>query len=107
MRNGDAGNRAGTPDYSSGGRGRNPQGPVAGASNLTAKRDNSCQKIQKLMETVVERENMVKALRQVEANNGSAGVEGVFVQALRTCLWHAVRASKKSCLKADISRNRS
>ena len=86
MRNGDAGNRAGTPDYSSGSRGRNPQGPVAGASNLTAKRDDSCQKIQKLMETVVERENMVKALCRVEANKGSAGVDGVSVQALRACL---------------------
>ncbi len=86
MRNGDAGNRAGMPDYSSGSRGRNPQGPVAGASNLTAKRDDSCQKIQKLMETVVERGNMVKALCQVEANKGSAGVDGVSVQALRACL---------------------
>ena len=86
MRNGDAGNRAGMPDYSSGSRGRNPQGPVAGASNLTAKRDDSCRKIQKLMEAVVERENMLKALRQVEANKGSAGVDGVSVQALRACL---------------------
>jgi RNA-directed DNA polymerase len=86
MRNGDAGNRAGMPDYSSGGRGRNPQGPVVGASNLTAKREDSCWKTQKLMEAVVERENMVKALRQVEANKGSAGVDGVSVQALRASL---------------------
>jgi RNA-directed DNA polymerase len=38
------------------------------------------------MEAVVERENMVKALRQVEANKGSAGVDGVCVQALRASL---------------------
>ena len=86
MRNGDAGNRAGMPDYSSGSRGRNPQVPVAGASNLTAKRDDSCRKTEKLMEAVVERENTVKALRQVEANKGSAGVDGLSVQALRACL---------------------
>jgi RNA-directed DNA polymerase len=86
MRSGDAGNRAEMPDYSSGGRGRNPQGPVAGASNLTAKRDYSCQKVQKLMEAVVERENMFKALRQVESNKGSAGVDGVSVAALRANL---------------------
>jgi len=86
MRNGDAGNRAGMPGYSSGSRGRNPQGPVAGASNLTAKRDDSCRKTQKLMEAVVERENMVRALHQVEANKGAAGVDGVSVQALRDCL---------------------
>ena len=83
MRNGDSGNRAEMPDYSSGERGRNPQGPVVGASNLTAKRDDSCRKIQKLMEAVVERENMFRALRQVEANKGSSGVDGLPVQALR------------------------
>jgi RNA-directed DNA polymerase len=38
------------------------------------------------MEAVVERENMVKALHQVERNKGSAGVDGVSVQALRACL---------------------
>jgi len=38
------------------------------------------------MEAVVERENMFGALRQVEANKGSAGVDGVSVDALRACL---------------------
>lgn len=86
MRNGDAGNRAGMPGYSSGRSGRNPQGLVAGASSLTAIRENSRQKIQTLMEAVVEGENMFRALRRVEANKGSAGVDGVSVQALRACL---------------------
>ncbi len=94
MRNGDAGNRAGMPDYSSGSSGPNPQGPVAGASSLTAIRDDSRQKTQKLMEAVVEGENMFKALRQVEGNKGAAGVDGVSVQALRACLrghWPRIR----------------
>ena len=94
MRNGDAGNRAGMPGYSSGSSGRNPQGPVVGASSLTAKRENSRQKIQNLMEAVVERENMSRALRRVEANKGSAGEDGVSVQALRGCLcehWPRIR----------------
>lgn len=86
MGNGDAGNRAGMPDYSSGERGRNPQGPVAGASSLTAKREDSRQKTQNLMEVVVERENMFKALRRVETNKGSAGVDGVSVANLRASL---------------------
>lgn len=86
MRNGDAGNRAGMPDYSSGSSGRNPQGPVAGASSPTARRENSRQKIQKLMEAVVERENMFKALRQVEANKGCGGVDRVSVEDLRATL---------------------
>jgi RNA-directed DNA polymerase len=38
------------------------------------------------MEAVVERENMVKALRQVMANKGCAGVDGVSVEALRVSL---------------------
>ena len=36
-------------------------------------------RLKQLMEAVVERENMFKALRQVEANKGSAGVDGVSV----------------------------
>jgi RNA-directed DNA polymerase len=46
------------------------------------------------MEAVVERENMFKALHQVEANKGSAGVDGVSVQAMRACLrehWPRIR----------------
>jgi RNA-directed DNA polymerase len=95
MRNGDAGNRAGTPDDSSGRRGRNPQEPVAGASSLTAKKEHSRQTVEQLMEAVVERENMVKALRRVMANKGSAGVDGVTVDALRVSLhehWPRVKA---------------
>ena len=86
MRNGDAANRAGMPGYSSGSSGRNPQEPVAGASNLTARKEHSSQKTMQLMEAVVEGENMLKALRQVEANKGSAGVDGVSVSALRASL---------------------
>jgi len=46
------------------------------------------------MEAVVERENMIKALRRVEANKGSAGVDGVSVDALRAKLrqhWPRIR----------------
>lgn len=75
MNSGDAGNQAEMSDYSSGWRGRNPQGPVAGASSLTAKKDNSCRKVQKLMKAVVEREDMFRALRQVEVNKGPAGID--------------------------------
>ncbi|ABK18873.1 group II intron reverse transcriptase/maturase [Syntrophobacter fumaroxidans] len=86
MRNGDADSRTGTPGTSSGGSGGNPQGPVACASSLAARRDDSRQRTMQLMEAVVERENMFGALRQVEANKGSAGVDGVSVDALRACL---------------------
>lgn len=83
MSSGDAENRVGMPGYSSGNSGRNPRGPVAGASSLTARKEYTRQENQNLIETVVERENMFKALRQVETNKGSAGVDGVTVDALR------------------------
>lgn len=86
MSNGDAGSRTEMPGTSSAESGRNPQWPVAGASRPTAIRDNSRQKHQRLMEAVVERENMFKALRQVETNKGSAGVDGMSVCALRASL---------------------
>src|ERR1039458_1661811 len=68
------------------GSGRNPQGLAGCASSLTARIENSNQKTSQLMEAVVERENMFKALRQVEANKGSAGFDGVCVDALRANL---------------------
>jgi RNA-directed DNA polymerase len=86
MRNGDADSRTETAGTSSGGSGRNPQGPVACASSLTARKDASRRKTMQLMEAVVERENMFRALHQVEANKGSAGVDEVTVDALRACL---------------------
>ena len=86
MRNEDAGKRAEMPGNSSGSSGRNPQGPVAGASSFTARKEHSRQDDRKLMEAVVERENMIKALRQVEANKGAAGVDGVSISALRASL---------------------
>ena len=86
MRRGDAGSRTEMFGISSGGSGRNPQDPVVCASSLTAIRDDSRQKSRQLMEEVVERENMFKALRRVEANKGSAGMDGISVGALRAYL---------------------
>jgi RNA-directed DNA polymerase len=91
---GDADSRTEMCGISSGGSGRNPQGPVACASSLTATRDNSSQKIQNLMEAVVERENMFKALRRVKANKGCAGIDRIAVEALEANLrqhWPRIR----------------
>lgn len=91
---GDADSRAEMSGISSEGSGRNPRGPVACASSLTARREASRQKTEGLMEAVVERENMLKALRQVEANKGSPGVDGVTVEDLRSHLcehWPRIR----------------
>jgi RNA-directed DNA polymerase len=52
-----------------------------------------------LMEAVVERENMFRALRRVEANKGSAGVDGVTVDVLRACLREHWRRIKEELLE--------
>ena len=49
---------------------------------------------EQLMERVLERENVVPALKRVEQNKGSAGVDGMKVEELRPFLkenWPAIR----------------
>jgi RNA-directed DNA polymerase len=65
------------------GSGRNLQEKGAGASNISAKKEHSFQENQRLMEAVVERENMKRAYHRVCANKGSAGVDGMPVEALQ------------------------
>jgi RNA-directed DNA polymerase len=69
-----------------GGRGRNSRWPKRGASNSTARRENSPLKDRQLMEAVVARENMVKALHRVERNEGAPGVDEMSVDELRPYL---------------------
>jgi len=57
-----------------------------GASRFTARTDNSCPQTKQMIEAVVERENMMAALRRVEANKGSAGVDKMTVESLRPYL---------------------
>ena len=65
------------------GSGRNPRVYPEGASNPPARRENSNPLGAKpLMESVVERENMVRALRQVKANKGAPGVDDMPVESL-------------------------
>lgn len=67
--------------------GRNSRGAEPGASvKVTATRDNPCPEDVQLMEKIVERENMAKALRRVEKNEGAAGVDEMTVAELRTYL---------------------
>lgn len=51
---------------------------------------------EQLMERVLERDNLLRALRQVERNGGSPGIDGMTVEELRPWLrehWPAVRAA--------------
>ena len=64
------------------GSGRNPQEYGDGASNGTAGKEHSHPEAERLMEEVVERENMLRAYRRVVANRGAAGVDRMEVDEL-------------------------
>jgi RNA-directed DNA polymerase len=65
------------------GRGRHPREDHTGASSGTARRDTDYPEQSQVMEAVVGRENMLMALRRVEANQGAAGADGMSVAGLR------------------------
>jgi len=65
---------------------RNRRDNGDGASRFTARTDNSSPQTMQMIEAVVERENMIAALRRVEANKGSAGVDKMTVESLRPYL---------------------
>ena len=62
MTRGDADRWAEKPGAASLGSGRNPREGEVGASRVTARLENSKPETKRLMEAVVERENMVQAL---------------------------------------------
>ena len=76
-------------------RGEAPRADVRGTELPTAKREpESPADDQRLMEEVCSRENLWKALRQVQSNKGSPGVDGMTVRQLPDYLkehWPALR----------------
>src|ERR1051325_378585 len=71
------------PKFRGGSSGRNPRDKPVKASSTTAMRGNTHPSTMQLMEAVVERSNMTLALRRVESNAGSAGVDAMEVGELR------------------------
>ena len=71
---------------SAGGKGRNPRLPDEGASKSTASREASEPREQQLMEEVLTKENMTRAMKRVEQNQGAAGIDNMTVGELRTYL---------------------
>jgi len=86
MESADADRQAEMPVTAPDGSRQNRRGYGDGASRLTAMTDNSCPQTMQMVEAVVERENMIAALRRVEANKGSAGVDQMTVESLRPYL---------------------
>ena len=68
---------------SAGGKGRNPRGTDTGASKSTASREYSDPREQQLMQEVLTKENMTKAMKRVEQNQGAAGVDDMTVDELK------------------------
>jgi len=65
-----------------------------GVSNVTAGKEVTGPGTTQLMEAVVERSNMLRALHRVERNKGAAGVDGMTVDELRLHLreqWPAIK----------------
>ena len=86
--------RGESPLSCSEGRGRNSRGTETGASNFTAIQDNSDPRVNQLMEEVLSKENMTKAVKRVEANKGAAGVDEMTVSELKGYLkqeWPRIR----------------
>jgi RNA-directed DNA polymerase len=71
------------PKFPGGSSGRNLRDKPVKASSTTAMRGNTHPSTMQLMEAVVERSNMTWALRRVESNAGSAGVDAMEVRELR------------------------
>ena len=65
------------------GSGRNPQEHGLGASNITATKEQLPSDTSQLMEVVVENKNVSLALKRVEKNKGSAGIDNMPVKTLR------------------------
>lgn len=76
-------------------RGRKSRGQALGASNITAGPPRSRPEAdERLMETILSRENMMAALRRVVANKGAPGIDKMSVEQLKPYLlehWPRIR----------------
>ncbi len=80
--------------------GRKSRGYEAGASSSAAMRETVRIESEHLMETVVARENMVRAYEQVKRNKGAAGVDGITVEQLMPYLREHWAKIKEKLLEA-------
>ena len=79
-------NRAEMPDSIPESSGRNLQGYGDGAPSVTARKGTFCQGTERVMEAMVERENMLCAYKRVVGNKGAAGVDAMSVEELKAYL---------------------
>jgi RNA-directed DNA polymerase len=84
--------------FSSKGSGRNPQGMPIEASSITVTKDNSNLDQTQLIEKVIERSNLIRALQRVERNKGAAGIDKMQTGELRIYLKTAWSKIKEQLL---------
>jgi RNA-directed DNA polymerase len=101
MKSGGADKPVGMPVTTSVGSGRNLRGAGDGVPRPSARRECSCPQTKRMMEAVVERKNMLAALRRVEANKGSAGVDDMPAEDLRSYLREHWPRIKEQLLKGS------
>jgi len=85
---------AAMPGTTSGTSGRNPRASGAGVQVSAMNWDHFRSETTQLMDAVVERENMIAALRRVERNKGAAGIDKMPVSDLRpylTAHWSRIK----------------
>jgi RNA-directed DNA polymerase len=97
----DVDRRVEIPDSHPEGSRRNRREEGLGASRVRARREDSGPETEQLLEAVVERENMWKALKQVERNRGAAGVDNMTVEQLRAYLREHWLGIKEELLAGD------
>jgi RNA-directed DNA polymerase len=76
------------------GQGRKPEAAQASGSSFPGRKEQAGPKQPDLIERMLERGNLLKALQAVEANRGAAGVDGMEVKQLRAYLrehWAEIR----------------
>ena len=82
-----------------GGKERNSREPVAaGVSKFTASQEYTDPRGSQLMQEVLTKENMIKAMKRVEANKGAAGMDDMTVGELKAYLkqeWSRIKGERK------------
>ena len=89
------------PELDLWGSGRNPREHTSGASKAAAKVEKSAAIGGPTMESVVARDNMLRALQAVERNAGAAGVDGMTTTQLRSHLRSQWEQIKRQLLAGD------
>lgn len=83
------------------GQGRKPEAAQVSGSNFPGSKEQTGPKQPDLIERMLERGNMLKALQAVEANRGAAGVDGMEVEQLRSHLREHWADIKEQILKGS------